>query len=126
MEKASNMVGMGCFAKAETLHRVFNKPLGYFILGTCEDIDPLQDRVLNDKNLAYFFRSVIARGAGRPDQVNQASGLVPESAKITGFFLGLKRRSLHLIVFYSGDGQRQTKYATRLEKFTQLRKKRLH
>ena len=126
MNHAPNMVGMGCFAKIETLHRVFNKALGNFILGTYEDIYLRQDRILNDENLAYFFRSVISHGTGRPDQVNQASGLVPGSVKITGFFLGLKRRSLHLVVFFSADGQRQAKYTTRLENFTRLREKRLH
>ena len=121
-----NIVGMGCFAKADTLRRVFNKTLENFILGKYEDICLPPERVFNDENLTCFFRSVISRGAGRPDQVNQASGFVPGSAKITGFFLGLKKRSLHLVVFFMGDGHKQTKFATRLEKFTRLREDRLH
>jgi hypothetical protein len=126
MNHTENIVGMGCFAKTDTLRRVFRKALENFILGKYEDICPPADRVFNAENLTYFFRSVIARGAERPDQVNRTSEFVPRSAKITGFFLGLNRQSLHLVVFFIGDGHQQTKFTTRLEKFTRLREKRLH
>ena len=126
MENTASIVGVGCFAKTDTLHRVFSKALENFILGGYADISSPPDRVFNDENLTCFFRSVIARGAGKPDPVNQASEFVPGSAKITGFFLGLKKRSLHLVVFFIGDGHRPIKFTTRLEKFTRLRQKRLH
>ena len=126
MNDMTNIVGMGCFAKTDTLLRVFNKALENFILGKYEDIGLPLDRVLNDQNLTCFFRSVIALGAGKSDQTDRASDCVPGSAKITGFFLGLKKRSLHLVVFFIGAGHQQTKFATRLEKFTRLREKRLH
>jgi len=126
MNNMANIVGMGCFAKTDTLRRVFNKALENFILGKYEDICLPPDRVFNDQNLTCFFRSVITHGAGKPDQADRASEGVPGSAKITGFFLGLKKRSLHLVVFFIGDGHRQTKFATGLEKFTRLREKRLH
>jgi hypothetical protein len=126
MNNMASIVGMGCFAKTDTLRRVFNRALENFILGKYEDIGLPPDRVFNDENLTCFFRSVIALGAGKPDQVNQASEFVPGSAKITGFFLGLKKRSLHLVVYFIGDGHHQTKFTTRLEKFTRLREKRLH
>jgi len=126
MNHVSNMVGMGCFAKTDTLRRVFSKALEDFILGKYEDTYLPPDRVFNDENLTCFFRSVIALGTGKPDQADRATECVPGSAKITGFFLGLKKRSLHLVVFFMGDGHQQTKFATRLEKFTRLREKRLH
>jgi hypothetical protein len=126
MENTANIVGIGCFAKTDTLRRVFSKALENFILGKYDDSGLSPDRVLNDQNLTCFFRSVIALGAGRPDQADRASECVPGSAKITGFFLGLKKRSLHLVVFFIGDGHQQTTFATRLEKFTRLREKRLH
>ena len=126
MNTMENIVGMGCFAKADTLRRVFSKALANFILGNYEDSCLPPGRVLNDQNLTCFFRSVIALGAGKPDQADRASECVPGSAKITGFFLGSKKRSLHLVVFFIGDGHKQTKFATRLEKFTRLRENRLH
>ena len=126
MHTMANMVGMGCFADTDTLRRVFCKALENFILGKYEDICPLPARIFNEENLTCFFRSVIARGAGKPDQVNRDSEFVPGSAKITGFFLGLKKRSLHLVVFFIGGDHRPTKFTIRLEKFTRLREKRLH
>ena len=126
MHDMANNVGMGCFAKTDTLCRVFNKALENFILGKIADICPPPDRVFNDENLMHFFRSVIALGARRADRVDWSSEFVPGSAKITGFFLGLKKRKLHLVVFYIGEGRRQTKLTARLEKFTRLREKRLH
>ena len=126
MNHVSNMVGMGCFAKTDTLRRVFSKALANFILGNYEDSCLPPDRVLSDQNLTSFFRSVIALGAGKPDQADRASECVPGSAKITGFFLGLKKRSLHLVVFFIVDGHQQTQFTTRLEKFSRLREKRLH
>lgn len=126
MNNMTNIVGIGCFAKTDTLRRAFRKALENFILGKYEDICPPPDRVFKDDNLTCFFRSVIALGAGKPDQAHRASEFVPRSAKITGFFLGSKKRSLHLVVFFIGEGHRQTKFSTRLEKFTRLREKRLH
>ena len=126
MNHVENIVGMGCFAKSNTLRRVFSKSLENFILGKFADICPPADRLFNDENLTHFFRSVIALGAGRADRVDRSSEFVPGSAKITGFFLGLKKRNLHLVVFFIGEGRRQTKLTARLEKFTRLREKRLH
>ena len=122
MNNMENMVGMGCFAKTDTLRRVFGQALEHYILGKYEDICPRSDLVFNEKDLTCLVRSVISRGAGAPKRVNP----VPGFAKITGFFLGLKNRSLYLIVFFRGDGQEQTKCTTRLEQFTRLREKRLH
>ena len=126
MENVANIVGMGCFAKTDTLRRVFSKALENFILGKYADICPPPDRIFNDENLTCFFRSVIALGAGQPDQVNRSSEFVQGQAKITGFFLGLKKKDLHLVLFFIGEDHRQTKLTARLEKFTRLREKRLH
>jgi hypothetical protein len=126
MQNMANIVGMGCFAKTNTLRRVFNKALENFILGKFADICPPPDCVFNDENLTHFFRSVIALGERRADRVDRSSEFVPGSAKITGFFLGLKKRSLHLVVFFMADGHRQARFTTRLEKFSRLREKRLH
>jgi len=126
MNHTANIVGMGCFAKTDTLRRVFSKALGNFILGKYEDICLPPDRVVNDENLTCFFRSVIALGAGKPDQADRASECVPGSAKITGFFLGLNKQTLHLVLFFLRSGHQQAKFIVRLEKFTLLRNNRLH
>lgn len=126
MRNMANHIGIGCFAESATLRRVFRRALENFLLSKYEDICPPSDRVLNDENLACFFRSVIHSGTGKPDQVEPVLKSVPESAKITGFFLGLNQHALHLIVFFLDGGHQQTRLTARLQKFTRLRKKRLH
>ncbi len=126
MQNMVNHIGIGCFAQSATLHRVFRKALESFLLGKYEDISASADRVLNDENLTRFFRSVIHSGTGKPHLVGSVFKSVPESAKITGFFLGLNQQALHLIVFFLDGGHQQTRLTARLEKFTRLRKNRLH
>ena len=126
MNHTANIVGIGCFAKTDTLYRVFKKALENFILSKYEDLCPAAERILNDENMTQFFRSVIRFGMERPDQIERASEFVSASAKITGFYLGLNKQSLHLIVFFQDVGHQQTKFITRLEKFTRLRNNRLH
>jgi len=132
MRNTANHIGIGCFAENKTLHRVFRKALESLLLSKYEDICPPPGRGLppglglNAENLTHFFKSVIHCGTDKPDQIEAALKSVPESAKITGFFLGLNRRSLHLIVFFLDDGHQPTRLTTRLENFTRMRNKRLH
>lgn len=126
MNHTANVVGIGCFAKGDTLRRVFRNSLENFILSKYEDICPTAERMINEENLTRFFRSVIALGTERPDHIDRALESVPVSAKITGFFLGLNKQALHLAVFFGNDGFQQTKLIVRLNKFTRLRNKRLH
>jgi len=125
MQNIANHTGIGCFAEGDTLRRVFRRALESFLLSKYEDICPSADRAL-DENLTRFFRSVIHSGTEEPDPVEPVLISVPESAKITGFFLGLKKQTLHLVVFFLDGGRQQTRLATRLERFARLRKNRLH
>ena len=126
MDPTANVVGIGCFAESNTLHRVFKKVLENFILSKYEDIGPAAEYTLNDENVTQFFRSVMTFGIEKPDQIDRALESIPTSAIITGFFLGLNKQALHLILFFLHSGHQQTKYIVRLEKFTRLRKNRLH
>ena len=126
MRNMSNHIGIGCFAEGDTVRRVFRKALESFLLSKYEDVCPSAARVLSDENLTRFFRSVIHFGTGGSDQLEPASNSVPESARITGFFLGLNKQALHLVLFFLDNGSQHTRLSIRLEKFTLLRKKRLH
>lgn len=126
MDRTANIVGIGCFAGSNTLHRVFKKALENFFLSKYEDISTgWQDR-LNDENTTQFFRSVIAGGIEKPDQIDRALESIPATAVINGFFLGLNKQALHLILFFLRSGHQQAKFIVRLEKFSRLRKNRLH
>ena len=126
MKNGSSVVGIGCFAASATLRRMFRKALENFVLTNSEDIFPAAQRILNDEDVTRFFRSAIRLGTKRPDQLDRALEIVSASAKITGFYLGLNKKSLHLIVFFKDAGHQHTKFITRLEKFNRLRNKHLH
>ena len=126
MSHRPNVIGIGCFAESHTLNRVFKKAIENYILSKYEDIGAGWQGTLKEENAAHFFRSVIAVGMEKPDQIDQALESIPASAVITGFFLGLNKQALHLILFFLGSGHQQTKFIVRLEKFARLRKNRLH
>lgn len=126
MKNGSNVVGIGCFAPSATLRRVLRKLLESFMLDKYENICPLAERMVSEENLTRFFRAVVALGTEKPERIDRAIESVPVSAKITGFYLSLNDQALHLAVFFLDDGFRHTKFIVHLEKFTQLRNKRLH
>ena len=125
-DKSCGVIGIGCFAESNTMQRVFKKALEDYILSKYEDIDPAAQCTSNDENVTQFFRSVIASGIEKPDQIDRALESIPTAAVITGFFLGLNEQALHLILFFLHSGHQQTKFIVRLEKFNRLRKNRLH
>ena len=126
MNHRLNVIGIGCFAESNTIYRVFKKVLEDDILSKYEDIFSAAQYTLNDDGVTQFFRSVIALGIEKPDQIDRALESVPTSAIITGFFLGLKNHALHLILFFLHGGHQQTKFIIQLEKFNRLRESRLH
>ena len=91
-----------------------------------KDIGAAAECKLNDESVTQFFRSVMTFGIEKPDQIDRALESIAMSAIINGFFLGLHKQALHLILFFLRSGHQQTKYIVRLEKFTRLRKNRLH
>lgn len=125
MQNRANPIGIGCFAEGHTLRRVFRKALENFVLGQYEDICPLADRASNHEDMARFFSSVIHFGTEKPDEFGSISKFIPESSKITGFFLGLNKQAMQLIVFFLDSAHRPARLTARLEKFNRLRKKRL-
>ena len=126
MNQRPNVIGIGCFAESNTIYRVFKKVLEDYILSKYDDICPAAQCTLNDESVTQFFRSVITFGIEKPDQVDRALESIPATAVITGFFLGLKKQALHLILFFLHSGHQQKKFSVRLEKFARLRKNRLH
>ena len=100
MSHRPNVAGIGCFAESHTLNRVFKQAIENYILSKYEDIGAGWQGTLKEENAAHFFRSVIAVGMEKPDQIDRALESIPASAVITGFFLGLNKQALHLILFF--------------------------
>ena len=126
MNHTTNVNGIGCFAESHILHRVFKRALENYTLIKYEDIGPGWQCTLDDENATQFFRSVVTLGIEKPDQIDRALESIPATATINGFFLGLKKQALHLILFLLRSGHQQAKFIVRLENLSRLRKNRLH
>ncbi len=120
------MVGTGCFAKSQILQQRFRKILEDLTWLRYEDLCPATERMFCNDNVRRFFAGVIRSGTERPDQIDRASELVSAATKINGFYLGMDRQSLHLIVFVQDADCQPANLTIRLEKFSQLKRNRLH
>ena len=118
--------GVGCFAGGSTLIRMFKKILENLILIKHEEIYPAIPGMLSDNNATRFFRGVIQSTSKGPDQIDRALELFSAATNINGFFIGLSRESLYLLVFYQDAGRRRSKLTIRLDHIACMRKNRLH
>ena len=126
MNDTTHMVGMGCFAKSRTLQQQFRKVLENLTWLRYDDLYPAAERMFNTENSSRFFGSVIRSGTERPDQINRALELVSAAKQINGFYLGMDEQSLRLIVFFRDANGQPANLTIRLEKFSRLKKIRLH
>ncbi|MGD8960997.1 MAG: hypothetical protein PVF29_17305 [Desulfobacterales bacterium] len=126
MHNTTQMVGMGCFAKSQSLQQRFRKVLENFPWLRYEDLYPATEGMFNNENVRRFFGSVIRSGTERPDQIDRALEVVSAATQITGFYLGMDKQSLHLIVFLRDVNWQSTNLTIRLEKFSRLKEIRLH
>jgi hypothetical protein len=126
MHHKTHMVGMGCFARSQTLQQQFRRILDNYTWLRYQDICPAAEGAFANENLRRFFGSVIRSGTDRPDQINRALELVSAATQITGFYLGMDAQSLRLIVFFQDADYQPANLTVRLEKFSQLKEIRLH
>jgi hypothetical protein len=123
----NNMIaGIGCFAKPETLSRVFNKMVRDFALGRIEGIGSENRHEWGGPEAA---RLIAALMAGEKPKLRPLDSTCPddtENGEITGFFLTLKDQKLNLSIFAKTDGCRQQRYSAVLDGITQLRHSRLN
>lgn len=126
MNHTTTIVGMGCFAKSRTLQQQFRKVLENLTWLRYDDLYPAAERMFNTENSSRFFGSVIRSGTERPDQIDRALELVSAAKQINGFYLGMDKQSLRLIVFFRDANGQPANLTIRLEKFSRLKKIRLH
>ena len=126
MNDTTYRVGMGCFAKSQTLQQRFKRALKDLTWLKYEDLCPAVERMFTGESGKRFFRAVIRSGTEKPDQIDRASKLVSAATKINGFYLGMDKVSLHLIVFYQDAVCQPANVTIRLEKFSRLKRIRLH
>ena len=120
------VVGIGCFAKPETLSRVLKKMVEGYILGNLEGH---VEKIRNDSmssDLIQLLKTVIGGIAGNQQAIG--SGIIDSLSgkKITGFFLAMENEGLNLSVFTREGRSVSRKISTNLGTLAQTRKKRLH
>lgn len=115
--KKQMVTGIGCFAKPQTLSRVFKKIMQNYTLGEYNGIESESSELLT------------ALVTGKAD-CYQSPAYEPlkglENKDITGFYLALRNQRLILSIFARSAVFGQTKYTANLHEFTRMRQKRLH
>ena len=121
------VTGIGCFAKPETLSRVFKKMVRNYVLGQFKSINLTNSQIMaGSADGTLLLKALIAGNAGYFPATDSESCSVAENRKITGFFLTFRDQRLSLSIFARGDRNIQQTYTTRLDGFTELRQKRLN
>ena len=120
------VVGIGCFAKPETLSRVLRKMVEGYILGDLGGHAEKSVDVSMSSDLILLLKTVIGGLTGNQHAIG--SGIIDSlrGKKITGFFLAIEDEGLYLSLF-TREGRLQSKQiSTHLDALTQIRQKRLH
>jgi len=120
------IVGIGCFAKPETLSRVLKNMIEGYILGNFERFTEKNNNNSLSTDLIQLLKDIIV---GSSESQQTIGGEVIDSLadkKITGFFLRLKNERLNLSLFTRESGLKCKKFSANLDALTQIRKKRLH
>ena len=121
------VTGIGCYAKPATLSRIFKKMVRNYTLGQFESINPANSQdIAGGVDGTIMLKALISGNAEYFPTPDPESRGVGENRKITGFFLTFRDQGLNLSIFARGDRNFQQTYTTRLDGFTELRKKRLN
>ena len=124
--KNSSIVGIGCFAKPETLVRVLKKMVEDYILGKFDGL--IQDRGTKtaQSDVIKLLKTLIGAPASSQPYFGPDATLSLQNTRITGFFLALGNQGLNLSIFTRDRQQAGKKYTTKLTCLTRIREKRLH
>jgi hypothetical protein len=120
------VTGVGCFAGPEKLSRIFLKMVQSYTLGSFNGIESAQDSVTGETESVQLLKALIA---GKPDShglLDADPGKLPETKKITGFFMTLKDQKLKLSIFAEAEGKRRERHSAVLDALTNMRLKRLN
>ncbi len=120
------VIGIGCFAKPETLSRVLKKMVEAYILGNFEGHAESPVEKSRSSDLIRLLKAIIEGVAG--NHQTGGTGIIDSltGKKITGFFLAMEKEGLNLSVFTREGRLTSKKISANLDALTRIRKKRLH
>ena len=124
--KNSGVVGIGCFAKPETLARVLQKMVERYVLGNFEGLVQDNGEKFVQSECLNLLKSTIGGPALNPHESVSDSTASHSGMTITGFFLALESHGLNLSIFTRDGHLAGKKYTTKLACLTRIREKRLH
>jgi hypothetical protein len=124
--KKSGIVGIGCFAKPETLARVLKKMVEDYIFGNFEGL--IQDRRAKtaQSDVIKLLKTILGAPAESQQYFGTDASASLHNTRITGFFLALGNQGLNLSIFTRDRQSAGKKYTTNLTCLTRIREKRLH
>ena len=127
MMKNSAVVGIGCFAKPETLARVLKKMVEQYVLGNFEGLIQDGGAKTAQSEVIKLLQTIISTPAKGQQYLrpNDAAASL-HNTRITGFFLALGDKGLNLSVFTRDRQLAGRKYTTKLTCLTKIRQKKLH
>ena len=124
--KNLGMVGVGCFAKPETLSRVLKNMIEGYILGNFKRLTEENNDNSISIELIQLLKAIIVHATENQQTIGAELIDSLEGKKITGFFLALKNESLNLSLFTRENRLKCKKFSANLDALTQIRKKRLN
>ena len=120
------IAGVGCFAKADRLGRIFSKLLQAYTLGPFKEDQLINRSISKDSEEAVLLQALITGLREGNGSVDCESFNFKRPKKITGFYLTFVDQKLNLSIFARGNKSRSEIFTINLEGLTKLRRKRLN
>ena len=124
--KNQMFTGIGCFAKADRLGRIFSNLLQTYTLGPFKEDQLINRSISKDSEATVLLQALMTGLTGGSGSVDCGSFNVKRPKKITGFYLALVDQKLNLSIFTRGTKSRPEIFTTNLDGLTKLRRKRLN
>ena len=124
--KDSVVVGIGCYAKPETLSRVLKKWVEHYVLGNIEGLVRDNGEKFVPSDVIKLMNTIIGAPTVSQQYFGPNATASLQHTRVTGFFLALGNQGLNLSIFTRDRHLAGKKYTTDLACLTKIRQKRLH
>ena len=122
----SGIVGIGCYAKPETLSRVLKKWVEHYVLGSIEGLVRDNGEKFDPSEGIQLLKTIIGGPAAKQHVPGADTTGSQQNTRVIGFFLALENQGLNLSIFTRDRHLAGKNYTTNLTCLTKIRQKRLH
>ena len=118
------VVGLDCFGKPETFSKVFRKLVESYALDAIDwQEQERSGKALKSEVTKFLWAATASSVESRPS-VGLGIDYRLESYNLTGFALAHEDQVLHFSVFARGNGQREERYSSRMQRYSRRRRGR--